>query len=160
MLRFVDGSEQAWDELAQRAQRACFVVRDCRLPPGCDPSAARVGFEIQPAGSAILYVDKAIAYRGDSEAVRAWLAAGERRFADIGELRRWIVDELGSLYRNGGGAPRPAPSRQSGSSPVTRTPDELTDLDSVTATDAAHAAAIVAEDELLRELKSRVYGQD
>jgi ATP-dependent Clp protease ATP-binding subunit ClpB len=151
VLQFVSGTQAAWDDLARRAQRACVVFRDCELPPGCEPPRARIGFEIGRSGEAILFVDRDVEYRGHSSAVRAWLSAGERRFSDIGQLRGWIRGELGPLYRQE--IDRPA-------APVSRQPGDLTDLDAVTSTIMPHAAALLDEAELLRELKTRVYGQD
>jgi ATP-dependent Clp protease ATP-binding subunit ClpA len=151
VLQFVSGTQTAWDDLARRAQQACVVFRDCQLPPGCEPPRARIGFEIGRSGEAILFVDRDIEYRGHSSAVRAWLSAGKRRFSDIGQLREWIQGELGPLYRQE--IDRPA-------APVSRPPGDLTDLDAVTSTTMPHAAALLDEAELLRELKTRVYGQD
>jgi hypothetical protein len=149
MRRFIDGGQSAWEDLASRARRACVVFRDCQLPPGCLPETARIGFEVGPSGIAILYVDKGVRYQGDSDEVRAWLAAGERRFTGFDQLRDWILNDLGSLYGQAADE-----SRQH------RQPDELTDLNAVTATTDTHAGVILGEDDLLREMKRRVYGQD
>jgi hypothetical protein len=154
MLRFIDGTQAAWDDLARRARRACVVFRDCQLPPGCVPPRARVGFEINPSGQAILLVDRDVDYRGPSNDVRTWLRAGEKRFQGVEDLRAWIQDELGALYQRDASAPPKsiAPGR--------RQPGELTDLDAIASTTTAHAAAVLEETELLRELKTWVYGQD
>ena len=154
MLRFIDGTQTAWDDLARRAQRACVVFRDCQLPPGCIPPRARIGFEINPSGEATLLVDRDVNYRGRSNDVRAWFSAGERRFSSIERLRAWIQDELGPLYRQDTGAPSVPIA------PVRRQPGELTDLDAVTSTTPARTAAVIEELDLLRELKTKVYGQD
>ncbi len=164
MLRFITGPQAAWDDLAQRARRACVVFSDCQLPPGCVPPTARVGFEINPSGEAILFVDRGIGYRGDSNTVRAWLQAGEKRFPDSGRLRAWIQGELGPLYQQDADVPSASPASASSASAPTgrmrRQPGDLTDLDAITSTTTAHAAAVVEESDLLRELKTRVYGQD
>jgi ATP-dependent Clp protease ATP-binding subunit ClpA len=146
VLQFANGTQAAWDDLTRRARQACVVFRDCQLPPGCEPPRARIGFEISRSGEAILFVDRDIEYCGPSSAVRAWLSAGERRFPDIGQLREWLQGELASLYRQNGRPGRP--------------PGDITSLDAVTATTMPHAAALLDEAGLLRELKSRVYGQD
>lgn len=96
MQRFLNGTQAAWDALADRARHACVVFVGCQLPPGCRPATARVGFEVH-AGEAILFVDKGIAYRGSSDAVGSWLSAGEQRFATMDDLRGWIEREIGPL---------------------------------------------------------------
>jgi hypothetical protein len=157
MRRFFDGSQSAWDDLARRARRACVVFNDCRLPPECLPEAARVGFEIRPSDIAILYVDKGIRYRGDNDGVRTWLAAGERRFTSFDQLRDWVVNDLGPLYGQVAVDRTPA---DTGEHRQRQQPSELTDLDVVTATTDTHTAVILGENDLLRGLKSKVYGQD
>lgn len=155
MLRFIDGPQAAWDDLARRARRACVVFADCQLPPGCVPPRARVGFEINPSGQAILLVDRDVVdYCGPSNDVRAWLRAGQKRFPGVEGLQAWIQDELGALYQRGASAP------PTSIAPVRRQPGELTDLDAIASTTTAHAAAVLEETELLRELKTWVYGQD
>jgi hypothetical protein len=157
MRTFIDGSQAAWEDLAERARHACVVFRDCQLPPGCTPGAARVGVEVLPSDFAVLYVARGIRYEGSSDEVRAWLAAGERRFTSFDRLRDWIVNSLGPLYGRALADQSPAvvgEPRQS------RRPDRLTDLDAVVATIEAHTGVVLGEDDLLRELKIRVYGQD
>jgi ATP-dependent Clp protease ATP-binding subunit ClpA len=145
VLRFTVPDEAAWDDLARRARRGCVEFRDCQLPLGCQPARARLGIEVDSSGAATLLVDRGVDYRGGNAAVRAWLGAGEKRFASFGELRRWIVEEASPLCR--------AQSDR-------REPAELTDLEAVTSAVTTHHAAFVTEDDLLRELKTRVYGQD
>ena len=96
MQRFLNGTQAAWDALANRARHACVVFVGCQLPPGCRPATARVGFEVH-AREAILFVDKGITYHGSSDAIRSWLSAGEQRFASMDSLRGWIEREVGPL---------------------------------------------------------------
>ncbi len=152
MRRFLNGTQQAWDDLSSRARRTC-VVFCCQLPPGCQPTTARVGFEIRSA-KAILFVDKGIRYRGSSRSLGAWLRRGEMRFPGIGDLKNWIQHEIGPLFQADAQLAEPTPAI----SP--RTPGDLTDLDAVTSTAAAHATAGIDVGDLLRELRSRVFGQD
>ena len=152
MERFSNGTEAAWDNLSDRARQACVVFADCHLPPGCVPPRARVGFEIHPA-EAILLVDKNIRYDGRSDAVRTWLEAGEKRFSGMAGLRAWISAEIAPLFGSDPGleAGRPAgPAR----------PGDLTDLAEVASTAALHAAVSLGGDDLLSELRSKVFGQD
>lgn len=153
MQRFINASQAAWDDLAARARRACVVFPACQLPPGCYPAAARIGFELHE-GEAILFVDKGIHYHGPSHAVRAWLSAGEKRFAGLESLRDWIEDEIGGLLPTHADhhAPRDAAAAMQ--------PGVLTDIDAVAATTARHATVVIDAGSLLCELKRRVYGQD
>jgi hypothetical protein len=153
MRRFLNGTQEAWDDLSQRARRACVVFGGCQLPPGCQPITARIGFEIHPSET-ILFIDKGIRYHGSSRALSAWLRQGDMRFPGIGDLRNWLQREIGPLFQ---ADTEPAGRRPSTSS---RMPSDLTDLDAVTATVAAHAAAFIDVGDLLRELRSRVFGQD
>jgi hypothetical protein len=153
MRQFLNATQTAWDDLDRRARHACVVFADSELPPGCAPARARIGFEVQ-GPVALLLVDRDVHYQGSSDAVRAWVSAGEKRFAGMGELRSWIAREIAPLFGRSADAQRPAAAISS------MQPGDLTDLDAVTATAAAHAAADLGEDHLLRELKTRVYGQD
>lgn len=153
MHQFIRGTQAAWDDLSRRSRRACVVFTACQLPPGCTPSAARVGFEGNASG-AVLLVDKGVRYTGSSDDVRAWLNAGERRFTGFDELRNWILSEIAPLFLAA------SDSEQTSSRLRYGLPAELTDLDSVTATTAAHASASLTADDLLGELSARVYGQD
>ncbi len=161
MLRFINGDQASWDNLAERARRACVVFSDCALPPGCAPATARVGFEINAAGAVTLLVDKGITYDGPGASIRSWLSSGELRFSILAELREWLRDELAPGYANGNRSHRPqtgtvsAPVR-----PAVLRPHDLTDLEAVTSRTDAHTAALLDEDDLLRELKTWVYGQD
>jgi hypothetical protein len=163
MRRFLNGTQEAWDELARRASRACVVVSGCVLPPGCHPSTARIGFEIHPAET-ILFVDKGIQYDGNSHALDEWLRNGELRFPALEDLRNWLRREVGSLFR--ADAPRvPAASALVPLAPRAAgiphaMPADLTELDAVTSTAAGHAAARIETADLIRELGSRVFGQN
>ena len=78
-------------------------------------------------------------------------------------MQAWLRDELGPLYAGPGegtgtaGQGRPA---QGTGRPAVRQPAELTDLDAVRVSSDAHPPALLDEESLLRELKTRVYGQD
>jgi hypothetical protein len=163
MLRFLNGSQEAWDDLARRASRACAVVSGCRLPPGCQPGTARIGFEIHPA-EAILFVDKGIRYDGISHVLDEWLRNGELRFSALEDLRNWLRQEVGPLFRVSAprvpAAPLPAPLAPSPMGILRARPADLTELDAITCTAAGHAATRIETADLMRELGSRVFGQD
>jgi AAA domain (Cdc48 subfamily) len=153
MQRFVSGSRAAWDDLTLRSQRACVVFNDCALPIGCRPAHARIGFEARPS-EVVLLVDRGVSYEGSSSTVRAWLSAGELKFGRMEDIRNWMRDEIAQLL------PVSAPSPALPAFHLPAIPSDLTDLDSVTATTAQHARARLDTDDLLRELRTRVYGQD
>lgn len=163
MRRFLDGTQEAWDDLARRASRACAVVSGCRLPPGCQPGTARIGFEIHPA-EAILFVDKGIRYPGGSRAVGEWLRHGELRFPALEDLRNWLRQEIGPLFLADApllpAAPVPLPPAPQPAGILRARPADLTELDAVISTAAGHAAARIEAADLLRDLGSRVFGQD
>ncbi len=153
MQRFLNGAQAAWDALDARARRACVVFVGCQLPPGCQPATGRVGFEVH-AREAILFVDKGVTYRGSSEAIGSWLSAGEKRFESMDSLRRWMEREIGPLLLADASQGLPTVAV------AAREPGELTDIDAVAATAASHATAVIDAGDLLRELRSRVHGQD
>lgn len=140
----------AWDDLTDRAHRACVVFADCGLPPGCIPATARVGFEIHGT-EAVLFVDRGIHYGGRSNDLRAWLDAGQKRFPGVASLRNWITEEIAPLFEAAPDARHLVPA-----SPPE--PGTMTDLDAVSATAASHQAARI-DDGDLRELRGKVYGQ-
>lgn len=167
MRQFINGSPASWDNLEQRARRACVVFADTDLPPGCTPATARIGFEIGPSGVATLYVDRGVSYDGSSSSVRTWLDAGEMRFTSMTRLREWVRAELSPLFAHSNGAgpaaatSGPARAHPPGAGrPPVLLPDQLTDLDAVRATADAHLPALMSEDVLFGELSTRVYGQD
>jgi hypothetical protein len=164
MRRFVNGSQEAWDDLARRASRACVVITGCRLPPGCQPGTARIGFELHPA-EAILFVDKGIRYHGDSLALDEWLRNGEVRFPALEDLRAWLRREIAPLLGTDAALRPPGPlvpasltTRSVATRPAM--PADLTELDAVSSTAAGHAAARIEIADLIRELGSCVFGQD
>jgi hypothetical protein len=151
--RFLSGTQAAWDALAARARHACVVFVGCQLPPGCQPATGRIGFEVH-THETILFVDKGITYNGSSDAVRSWLSAGEKRFAGIEGLRSWLELQIAPLFQadtDRDSVPASAAARE---------PGALTDIDAVVATTAPHCIAALDTGNLLRELRSRVYGQD
>jgi hypothetical protein len=152
--QFINGTQAAWDDLARRARRACVVFPSSQLPPGCRPDRARIGFEVHGHG-AVLFVDKGVRYSGPSQAVSAWLSAGEMRFGGIDDLRNWIRLEIAPLFNSSAG-----PAASPRAVIPARTPGDLTNLDAVVATISAHAPVQLSHEDLLRELRARVFGQD
>ena len=81
MHQFIEGSNSDFEALGIRAIGRCIRYRSRAMPPGCTPTHAHVGFEVNPLNDkAILYVARGVQYSGTCEPVREWLRTGERRF--------------------------------------------------------------------------------
>jgi hypothetical protein len=160
MKRFVNGTDQAFADLERRAKGTCVLFRDVELPPGTLPARAKVGFEVKSSdGAAVLFVDHGISYQGSNQAVACWLQAGEIRFSGFGQLKQWLRHEVGACYRSDSGSV--APQTVPADSQVPRSPRELTDIVAIqAATPDLTGAMYLAEDDLFRELSTRVRAQD
>lgn len=160
MRRFVNGSSQAFAELERQANGTCVLFRDVELPPGALRARARVGFEVRSAdGAALLLVDRGISYQGSNRAIAAWLEAGEIRFAGFAQLREWLQREVGTCFQSG--SHRAHPQALTVDHQGARSPEELTDMVTVQAlTPDLSRALYFKEDDLFRELRTRVRAQD
>lgn len=148
MHQFFDGTDADYESLGIRAIGRCIRYRSQAMPPGCTPTHAHVGFEINPLNDkAVLYVERGVQYSGTSEAVHQWLRSGERRFGGFDELRRWIQEDLAGAY----GQP-PAPAA--------RTAEPLTDFEAVSVSLNPKRSAYLDETEVFNRLARRVRGQD
>ncbi|MCX6924339.1 MAG: AAA family ATPase [Verrucomicrobia bacterium] len=148
MNQFIEGTDADFEGLGIRAIGRCIRYRSQAMPPGCNPTHAHVGFEVNPLNDkAILYVERGVEYSGTCEAVHEWLRTGERRFASFDELRIWIQKDLAGAY----GQP-PAPAA--------RTAGPLTDFGAVSVSLNPKRAAYLDETEVFNRLARRVRGQD
>ena len=112
MLQFITASEHSLNQLERRCQRACVCFSDQPLPPGSDPTSARVGFEVDPAsGQARLLVDRGVRYEGPDAQIARWLAQGELRFEDFSLLCQWVRATLGATYDQPAAPGSPDPPR-------------------------------------------------
>lgn len=168
MRQFLYGSDTAFANLEQRARRACIVFQDQEMPPGTQPSHARVGFEVNPDdGSALLLVDRGLLYTGPFTEVREWLDAGYKWFPSFAELRRWLQGSLAVAYGLTAEPPasgaRPALTEAShpGSPPAPPDPAQLTDLNAVRRQAPEPDAPLYLDEEaLFRQLAAYVRGQE
>jgi len=152
MRQFIDGSEAAYADLAERACGACVVFYDEELPQAL-PARGRIGFEGNPNdGSVTLLVDRGIAYLGSNRSVGAWFAAGEKHFDSFTTLREWLRSELSPEY---------APAQTtSGTAGTTRRADELTNLNDARQAIHDSPGSLVDENALFLSLTAIVRGQD
>ena len=149
MMTLVNGTDQAFDALERRAQRACVIFHDQLMPPGSDPDRARLGVEIR--SEAVLFVERGITYSGQNDSVRSWLQEGEMRFPSFLALRDWIRRDLATCF--------PGPAEATGHRPSSVTPDLLSPpIDSNSVEDAA--SRYVDEGALFDALTLQVLGQD
>jgi len=160
MLQFINGSNEAFADLENRAREACIVfIED--MPPGVVPAVARVGFEVDPeSGSAKLYVDKNLTYEGNNDAIRQWLENGELEFTDFRERRDWIQNELKAVY-NGTNASVSNDPTGSGDIPTgEQVLESLTDMPRLQEKLEARNRPQIDEESLFNALTAKVRGQD
>lgn len=101
MRKFINGSDQAFKELNDRANHNCIVFANEEMPFGTMPSHGRVGFEaISADGTVTLFVQKGLQYSGSNQDVFQWISNGQRNFASWRMLVKWIRDELAKEYRS------------------------------------------------------------
>ena len=150
MHQFISGSDAAWAALERQATGSCVRFGNERLPSGCTPGTADVGFEIDAqTRSAALHVKRGVTYDGTNPAVRDWLASGTKRFSSFAALRQWITQLAAQ--------PSSAPTLVAG--PAVSAP--LTDMNAVrTAMRDINHALYLNEDDLARHLQRLVVGQD
>ena len=107
MWDFMLANDDALSVLEGRARRACLRFVEQDMPQGTEPARAAIGFEVDPeTGMARLLVERGLTYDGEDGEVRAWLQAGEKRFASFGELADWMRGPLrrAFLQSSSGGA--------------------------------------------------------
>lgn len=161
MRLFIQGDDELFTQLEQRAQGICVRYKAQEMPPGSVPDSSDIGFEIDTAtGQSTLYVSRGIQYMGGSDPVSNWLLYGSRQFESFDALKTWIQTELAIAFNMGCSAAEPAltPDRQSHAHQV---PGTLTDFNAVHAALARtiqHAPP--DEGRLFHELTSKVIGQD
>ncbi len=151
---FTNTNARAYDDLEERAKGACIRFRNQAMPPGCTPSHADVGFEIdRNSGESCLYVSTGIDYQGPDPEVRDWLRNGVKRFSSFSELKAWIMGPLQQAYRNSASQfPVPAPAA---------TASRLTDMPAVHAMlQGADRTWHLDEEKLFDRLRRKVLGQD
>jgi len=99
MWKFINGSDEAFETLEERAREGCIRFADQQMPPGVDPQQAAVGFEVDPeAGIVHLFVDRNISYDGPVDAIRCWIETGEKSFESFAALRVWLDTTLRQAF--------------------------------------------------------------
>jgi len=158
MRQFLTNNEAAFRELEQRAEHACVRFRNQELPPGCEPPAADVGFEIDTGpGTARLLVSRGIRYTGDCAAIYDWLGEGVKEFASFAGLRAWIQGPLAQAFN----ARRISAGNAPANNPVPDTAGQLTDLAAVhQGIREINRCMYLDEENLFERLRRRVLGQD
>lgn len=164
MFQFIHGSDEAFFDLEARAREACIIFHEA-MPPGVAPAAARVGFEIDPqSGIATLFVDRNLAYAGNSDAIKRWLEDGKLEFVDFGELRDWIQNDLRSIYNDvdtGDNNDDTGDSADPGDSPTgEQVLQSLTDINKLREELETRNKPQIDEESLFGALTTKVRGQD
>lgn len=102
MWQFMYGTDEMFENLEHRAQRACVRFPDQEMPPGTVPTRAAIGFEVYArSGRVRLLVERGVVYQGPSGDVGRWLAEGSRTFEDMAQLRSWLGSTLRDAYTAG-----------------------------------------------------------
>lgn len=100
MWQLMYGSDEMFEDLEARAQRACVRFLSQEMPLGTVPERATIGFEVDPrSGHVSLLVDRGVIYDGSSNDVRGWLATGIKTFEDFTQLRTWLGSTLRDAFR-------------------------------------------------------------
>lgn len=148
MKQFVDGSDQAFAELLQRASGACIRFRQQPMPPGSQPLVADVGFERDAVSGQIrLCVTPVRPGQAAGPEVRDWLASGTRDFGNPGDLLTWIRGPLAQAF---------APATTPLSADVA-----LTDMDAVRAgLEEQKQAIYIDAGTLSARMQEKIRGQD
>lgn len=155
MHQFFQGNDRAWAELERKASGHCIRFRHQAMPPGCEPTHAHVGFEVDARSqAAVLYVQTGVRYSGPNRQLREWFGRGEKRLSSFRALREWIAVELAPAFAFDGG-------QLGSSSPAVA---QLTDFSAIeqmrNTQPGGENATPIEPDQFADELRSRVFGQN
>ncbi len=101
MWQFIFGSDDMFEDLEQRARRACVRFPSQPMPPGTVPTMATIGIEVEAgSGRVRLLVERGTAYDGTNNEVERWISTGCRTFHDVAQLRSWLGSTLRDSYRS------------------------------------------------------------
>jgi len=99
MKQFAASNNAAFQDLEERAKRACIRFRGQELPPGCEPDHTDIGFEVtQNPPAAKLYVQQGVRYGGPNRAIKRWLDSGVIQFSDFASLKDWLRKTLAPAF--------------------------------------------------------------
>ena len=100
MWQFMYGSDEMFEDIENRARRACVRIQGQEMPPGSMPKTATIGFEVDPhSGLVRLLVERGSTYNGSSADVRSWLATGIKTFENFVQMRSWLGSTLREAFR-------------------------------------------------------------
>jgi ATP-dependent Clp protease ATP-binding subunit ClpC len=129
--------------IAARAEHACIVFPEHRLPEGCRPDHADVGIESH-SGRFLLHVRAGTTYDGSDVAVAQWVRIGTRSFPSMDDCIAWLRGRLAET------TDQPTARRT-----LSMAPNELTDI-----TQVQVGPTRITADDLERALRRDVLGQD
>ncbi len=146
MKQFIHGNNKAFKDLEKRAKQACVRFRNQEMPPGCMPGKADIGFEINPSGTARLWVSLGINYNGQNPQIRQWLNSGHLEFPSFAELKKWICSTLAEEFQN---------------NTYVANPNSITDMQAIHNTvKVMDKPFYLDEEELFNAISKRVLGQN
>lgn len=156
MNQILNAPDAVFHDLEARASGKCLRFRQQAMPPGCTPSQADIGFEIdRETGIASLHVQKGIEYLGDSGDVAAWFQTGSKAFLAFSSLVEWLRGPLRQAYSTATVA-----TTATAKAPAA-TSRELTDMAAVRRRlQAMEQPEPIDEADLARRLREKVIGQD
>lgn len=100
MHRYIQATDEEFDQLEQRCRTSCVRSHGQPLPPGCQPVTGMIGFEWHAvAGVYRLLLQRGVIYLGGDEEIADWVQRGVREFVDFAALRDWVRGPLGAAYK-------------------------------------------------------------
>lgn len=170
MNQFIQADERAFFELTQSLNGHCMRFRNERMPQGCTPQSADIGFEMNQENQRIrVYVQDGIRYTGETASLRRWFQNGFLEFDDVHALVMWFRSDLApQMSAATDTASAPAPDGRvvgsSGQTPVQTPPQRpdsaITDTARVTEQIRNDGDPVfLDEDDIFRSLSESVIGQ-
>lgn len=162
MKQFIQSRPESLQQLGNRARNTCIRYRSQELPPGSDPSAADVGFEIDPQSNrASLHVQRGVLYAGSNVEIAEWYQSGSKIFSNFDELVRWLHGPLKMAFSEGicpGVSSNPVAEPDRHQRPTSQS---LTNLPAVMAgVQESQSPDYIDEESLRSELLGSIRGQD
>ncbi len=142
MNEFSIAKDADFSVLQQRCQNTCVVFVSRRMPPGCLPSCARVGFEIDVLGNPSLFVDQGVSYSGSNAQLARLFQDGVLQFGNFDALKSFLRTDVREAFATTSAAPSvaampvvraPSPTPTPVQAPMPE-PEAITDMTAVSAT--------------------------
>lgn len=148
MKEFVFGTDEQYELLrAELEDGRCHIYHGCKMPEGCVPDTARLGFEKSGTGYTV-YTDYGISCPSDC-CLKGFFEAGQQSFESFSELKDFFRITAASLYSS---------VNTSASDVVDR--EELTRLMKSRTEEETKPLPSVTPSEIAAALGKRVFGQD